>query len=65
MSNNILKELNVSVKILMVVFLIFMLFITDSIFFLAFEIVILLSDENVKKIVKCLELFALLFPFLF
>lgn len=69
MSNNILKELNVSVKMLIVVFLIFMLFITNSFYFIAFEfvlvlILILLSDESVKKIVKSLKLFIFILPIL-
>ena len=65
--NNILKDLNVSVRILIVIFLVFMLFITNSIFFLAFEfilvlILILLTDFNIKKISKSLIIFIYTMP---
>ena len=67
--DNILKDLNVSVKMLITIFLIFMLFITNSIFFLAFEFVLTLflifsSNQNLKKIIKSLKLFFYFLPFI-
>ena len=67
--NNIVKDLNISVKMLITIFLIFMLFMTDSIYFLAFEfvlvlILILLSNESIKKFVKSLKIFLCLLPFI-
>ena len=65
MSNNILKELNISVKILILFFLICMLFITSSIYFVLFELVltivlIILSEENIKKYTNSIRLFLVL-----
>lgn len=67
MYNNILKNLNVSVKMLITIFLIFMLFMTNSIFFLAFEFVLVLflvlaSNVNLKKIIKSLSIYICILP---
>ena len=67
MSNNVLKELNVSVKILILLFLIFMLFVTSSIFFVAFEFVLILiliikSEERLKKYLGSIKICLYLLP---
>ena len=69
MSNNILKELNTSAKILILLFLIFMLFVTSSIFFVGFEfilmiILLILSNEKLKKYISSLKIFICLVPFI-
>ena len=67
MSNSILKEINTSAKILIILFLIFMLFVTNSIFFIAFEfvlliILIIISGESLKKYFGSIKVFLCLLP---
>lgn len=67
MSTNILKEINTSAKILIILFLIFMLFVTNSIFFIGFEfililIMIIISDESVRKYYGSIKVTLCLLP---
>ena len=69
MYDNILKDLNVSVKILIMLLLIFLLFIVNSIYFVMFELILTLiliisSNESIKKYVNSLKIFLVLLPFM-
>ena len=68
MYDNIIKDLNVSVKILIMLLLIFLLFIVKSLYFVMFELIltiilIISSNESIKKYVNSLKIFLVLLPF--
>ena len=69
MYDNIIKDLNVSVKILIMLLLIFLLFIVKSLYFVMFELIltiilIISSNESIKKYVNSLKIFLVLLPFM-
>lgn len=69
MFNDLLEQLNVSVKILIILFLIVLLYITSSLYFILFELVltiilITISNKSIKNYVNSLKMFLILLPFI-